>query len=77
MKKEVIIMMDFRIVVAQDVETFGKMIKQNQDLGFKMINSNMCIRTPAPEVDNLGTGKVVDKSIREFYAYMERNNYYN
>ncbi len=70
-------MTDFQIVIAYDAESFAQMIRERLNQGYKMVNSNMCIRpyVPANGFDNLsrlGSGTAKDRSIREFYAYMEK-----
>ena len=70
-------MTNFRVVVAESVETFCKTIKENLDAGYKMVNSNMCTRSFSPQSEfealaSFGKGNLKDRTIREFYAYMEK-----
>jgi len=68
-------MTDFQILVASDAESFAKLIREKLDKGYKMVNSNMCIRSfsAQSEFDALrNIGNLRDRSIREFYAYMEK-----
>ncbi len=70
-------MTDFRVVVAENIETFCKTVKENLDAGYRMVNSNMCTRSFSPQSEleawaNFGKGKLKDRTIREFYAYMEK-----
>ena len=70
-------MTDFQIIIASDAESFAKMIREKLDKGYKMVNSNMTIRPYVPvygleNLSRLGSGPAKDRSIREFYAYMEK-----
>lgn len=64
-------MIDFRTIVIDNRHEFERLIRQNLNDGYKMVNSNLCIQRPVESFTAIN--KVLGNPCYDFiyYAYME------